>query len=325
MEDQQSPYIHKNPGDLISSEAWNQLQSLIKGDIDSRIEQAVGDIQNVPESSDSQKLSGKTAQELSDEILDRALAAIPKRTGYLKLFKVLKKGETVKIEHCLQACPLVDVYQLHHFLAVCAVDEDKMIQPVTFYLYHSSEKKIRCKGEDGNMETVEIEPTHGCAYKIPLADLLNAYEVEYTPKSSLGDLETEFWQAFFADPNDRFDPEQYCHSPWFERCCREERTVKSLKARGDWDELWVQMRPCKTINYPWPPPKDKPESLSPSPSPSQIQVCHYDWNTIGVQLLEKAVPENPPGLQNDQLLSNFRGTLEKRTKEELKVMLLLKV
>lgn len=314
-------YIPKSPGDLITAEAWNRLQILIQEDIDSRVQKAVDEISKVPTAGDSEKLSGKTAQQLSDEILEKALQAIPKRTGYLKLFKVLRLGETSEIEHGLQACPLVDAYQIDYFPVVCAVDEDKRIQLVNFYLYHTGERRIRCQdGPNGPVVTVDIEPADGHPYKIPFSALLEAYKVEYTEESSLGDLETDFWEAFFADPNDRFDPDQYCHSPWFERCCREERTVKSLKSKGDWDELWVQVRPRKTVNF-GDPTQPTPNNAPASVAPSQIQVCQYDWNTIGVRLLARpAVSLLPEGVP-----ARLREELNEHMKDELKVMLLLKV
>ena len=79
--------------------------------------------------------------------------------------------------------------------------------------------------------------------------MLARYNVEYNDGSSVGEIETEFWDALFAAPNDTFDDNQYTHSPWFDRCCREERTVKSLKQKGDWDDLWIKVVPRKTINF----------------------------------------------------------------------------
>src|SRR5262252_1693576 len=65
-------------------------------------------------------------------------------------------------------------------------------------------------------------------------------------------------------PNDEFEEDQYCHSPWFEKCCGEQRTVGELKKRGDWDDIWFQMRPRKTINFPVPPTAETP--LTPAPT-----------------------------------------------------------
>lgn len=315
-------YIPRNPGDLITAEDWNDLQERIQGDIESKVQGGIDGIDSVDEAGNAAKLEGKTVEELTQEILDKALAKIPTRTGYLKIFKELKLKEECVIKHDLKACPLVDIYQLDYFKVVCDVDEEKSEQWVTFYLYHSSERKLKSPIAGGG--TIEIEPTKGQPYKIPLAEMLDRYNVQYTEESSLGDLETEFWKAFFADPNDDFDPDQYCHSPWFERCCREERTVKSLKQKGDWDDLWFQVRPRKTINYPFS-AENGFDSVFPSPAPTQIGVTHFDFDTLGVTLLQTPVSqkqtiEPPPDTTNEPPFP-VPGIDE----NHLKVMLLLKV
>ena len=311
-------YVDCKPGDLITCEIWKELQTKIKGDIGCQIDGAIENIDRVNNAGNTEKLDGKTVKELTAEILEKALKAIPSRTGYMKIFKQLKVGKEEVIKHNLKACPLVDVYQLEYFKAVCAIDKDVFKSCVNFYLYHSNEKKIRCKDEGGNTVTIEIEPNDSQPYKVPFYEMLERYNVEYTENSSLGDLETEFWKAFFADPNDNFDSEQYCHSPWYERCCREERTVESLKKKGDWDDLWFKFIPRKTINYLYP-AFIVSDVGNPLPAPTQIQVIHFDFDTIGIKLLanpfyDKCEPD--PG-------GEMRAS--DSDKKELKVMLLLKV
>jgi len=293
MANETTPYISHNPGDLVTAEDWNEVQRQIKEDIAKQIKGAIQHISTVPNADNAAKLENKTADELSREIVQRALQELPTRTGYRKLFKRLKVNEEKVIKHGLEACPLVDVYQLEAFEVVCSEDGEKHKEPVNFYLYHSSEKKIRFTPSGTTTpDSVEIEPTDGTAYRIPFKDLLALYKVEYTETTSLGDLETEFWKALFTAPNDQFDDDQYCHSPWFDRCCGEQRTVEDLKRRGDWDDLWFKMTPRKTINY---------SGTAPTLAPTNIQVVHFDFDTLGIKLL--------PGLKE----------------KELKVMVLLKV
>jgi len=178
------------------------------------------------------------------------------------------------IKHDLEACPLVDVYQLGLFKVVCSEDDEKHLAEVNLFLYHTSEHRIRFTPPVGTAESVEIEPTDGPKYRIAFKDLLALYKVEYTDTSSLGDLETEFWKAFFAAPNDPFDDDQYCHSPWFDRCCGEKRTVKDLNQKGDWNDIWLKMTPGKTNNY---------SGAPPPVAPANIQVVHFDLNTLGIK------------------------------------------
>ena len=308
-------YIKREPGDLITAEDWNDLQVRVGEDIEKRVGAAIDDIESVLKSENAEKLGGKTLDELKQEILDETLLHIPKKTGYQKLFKVLKLQEESVIEHSLKACPLVDIYQLDYFEAVCAEDKDKFTTNVNFYLYHSSEKKIR----DENGNSIEIERRDGRPFKIQLNTMLKQlFGEDYVPdpEQSLGDLETEFWKKLFADPNDEFDDDQYCHSPWFERCCREEKTVKKLMSSGDCDDLWFQMRPRKTVNYPI---GGSPVGAI-TPAPTQIQVDHFDFDSLGLTLLQNppAPVPGPPPRGNDG-----DGNVDPIT--ELKVMVLLKV
>src|SRR6185295_1524267 len=92
--------------------------------------------------------------------------------------------------------------------------------------------------------SVELEGSSGPAFKLKFSDLLERYRVEFDDDSSLDDLETEFWQAFLASPNEGFDDNQYGHSPWFERCCKEKTTAKRPKRAGDGSNPGWQIRPA---------------------------------------------------------------------------------
>jgi hypothetical protein len=320
MAEQLTPYIDRSPGDLITAEDWDDVQIKIKEDIAAKISTAINAIKTVPYAENAGKLSGQTTEELTKDIIDKALAQIPTRTGYRRLFKVLKFGEEeVVIKHDLHEMPLVDVYQLDYFRVVCSEDDEKYESWVTFYLYHSSEKKLRYKPEGGTTVSIDIEPTDGHVYRIPFTDMLLRYNVSYTDTSSLEDLENDFWKAFFAAPNDEFDDDQYCHSPWFDRCCRERSSVSSLKQKGDWDDVWFQMRPRRTVNFPV---SVGPVEEGPTAAPTQVQVTHFDFDTLGVRLL--AAPIHRP-----EVLAGLAAltpvTPQRDITNELKVMLLLKV
>ncbi|MGR9045805.1 MAG: hypothetical protein ACU83N_10945 [Gammaproteobacteria bacterium] len=301
MATETTPYIPHNPGDLITAEDWNDLQNKIKDDIAKQIQDAIENLDNVPNADNAARLENKTADELSEEILEKAREELPARTGYRMLFKRLKTDEEKVIEHGLKAAPLVDVYQLDYFEVVCSEDDHKDKMWVNFYLYHSGEKKLKHGGAPVEIESIDSHP-----YKIRFSDLLSLYQVKYTDNSSLADVENEFWKALFATPNDEFDDDQYCHSPWFDKCCCDMKIVEDLKKRGDWDDIWFQMRPRKTINYQW------TAGSTPTPAPTQIQVAHFDFDNLGIKLV--ANPVLPPAIGGPGL-----------SNDELKVMVLLKV
>jgi hypothetical protein len=76
------------------------------------------------------------------------------------------------------------------------------------------------------------------------------------------------------------------------------------------------MRPFKTINYPVQ-TTGAAGTLAPNspfPTPTQIQVTHFDFNTLGI------------GLLGDPVYDTFEpATANLFNRKELKVMLLLKV
>jgi hypothetical protein len=273
MTEQVLPYIQRKPGDPITSEDWNEMQIAIKGDIGERIASAIEDIDEVAQAGDAEKLGGKTPDQYAQDIIDRVLKELPKRTGYQPIFKNLKQNKENLVEHKLGAMPLVDAYQLDYFYVVASEDSHVFDTLTHFYLYHSSESKIRFRREttpDDPIKSVTIDPPEGHAFRIPLETMLKLYKVEYTDESSLGDLETEFWKKFFSAPNDRFDDDQHYHSPWFDRACREQQTVKQLKSRREWDDLHFQVRPRKIIYG--------------DHVPSHLKVVHFNLDTLGLTL-----------------------------------------
>lgn len=315
MATEPTPYISRNPGDLITAGDWNGVQVDIKKDIDQRIGKAIGDITKVPKAGDAETLGSKSADQLTQEIIQKALEELPLRTGYRRTFNRLTVGKEKEIKHGLGGFPLVDVYQLDYFEVVCAkgeTKEDQRTQWVNFYLYNTSERRLRKPESSATPPFVDIEPPDAQQFKVLFSDMLNLYSVRYTDDTTVDDLETDFWKAFFAYPlNDEFDPDQYCHSPWFEKCCGERRTVKNFKDRGDWDDIWFKMVPRKTVNYP-------PAVGAPGiqPAPTQIQVAHANFDTLVVKLLAKPVYEILPAGQ---------PPLPGVSENELKIMLLLKV
>lgn len=293
-------YLERFPGDLLTAEDWNDLQRGIKTDITSQVGDAVKKLKSVvvDNATDADKLGGKTVDELTNDIVQKALSKIPKMTGYRMVFKRLEPCTPVTdkaklplidkmrvVKHELKACPLVDVYQLDYFRVLCATGDDKDDQSeawVNFYLYHTNEKRLIAK--DRTLKPFEIEPIDLQPYRILFKELLYLFKVEYTDTTSLDDLENDFWKVFFKYPNDSFEEDQFCHSPWFEKCCGEKRTVGDLKKQGAWDDIWFQMRPRKTINFPF---NANADLVLSDPAPTQVMVTHFDFDTLGIALLTK--------------------------------------
>src|SRR5262245_21339514 len=275
-------YVKRNPGDLITAEDWNKLQTLIKGDIGGQIKTAIEGIKLVPEAENARKLENKTADVLKQEILDLVFQTLPTRIGYKRLFKRIPEDQKPNvIKHELGAPPLVDLYQLDKFNAVCSEDGEKDFSNETlFYLYHTSEKRLRHK--DAPNGVVDVEPTDGTLpFRIPFSDMLALYKVQYNDNSSLDNLETEFWEAFFASPNDEFLDDAFCRSPWFDKCCGDQRTVGELKQKGEWDDLWFKVVPYKTINHTTPAAATDERTV---PDPASVRDAGTDQ--VGVEVID---------------------------------------
>jgi hypothetical protein len=323
MENDVTPFIPRNPGDLLSAGDWNQVQIVFKKYVKDQIATAVAEISSVPHADDADKLEGKTLEEIEQDILRQVLEEVREKTGtYQRIFKRLELCKPRIITHDLKACPLVDVYQLDYFQAVVASGEtetDQSAAYVNFFLYHErTEKRIRVPGKQ---VFVDIEVSDEQPSRVRWADLLTLYQVPYTDQTDLDELEVGFWNAFFkSPPNDDFEPSQYGHSPWFEKCCGERRTVEELKNRQDWDRIYMKWLPRKTVNLSYAAatsgstqpsqPATQKSPCSNTPAPTQIQVIQYDLDTIGLQLIDVPI---------------YQDFVPEQFKKELKIMLLLKV
>ncbi|MES1243760.1 MAG: hypothetical protein ABUT39_19300 [Acidobacteriota bacterium] len=330
MPDLNIPYLEHSPGDLITAEDWNDMQRRIRKDIGDTTKKAVDELTRVQSSGNADKLAGKTLAELTDEIVRRAVQEARSDSGYRQLFKVLRTGEDNIIKHDLHLYPLVDLYQLDYFQVVCCEDKDTYPTWTTFYLHHKDEDRVRyAKGDQPQQRgSLSVQPERGPEFKVKLAELLSRYKVSYDDDSSLSDVEADLWAAMFSDPNDHFTDDQHCHSPWFDKCCREEKTVGEARRNGDWEDLFVQFRARKTINYPNAgfqqnsPPGERTLSTV-TVAPTNVQVTHYDLDTLGLRLLMPPVQPgewfsgDSPAEPLDQIISDVRN--------ELKLMVLLKV
>lgn len=327
-----TPYVEVKPGDLITADLFNTVQEDVKQDIAQQIQTSIGGITNVKHADDAGTLSGLNADQLTNQILEKVKAMIPGRTGYKRVFKLLKPNVPSPLPHNLGAEPVVDVYQLDYFQVVCAHGEttaDSTVEFVNFYLYNGDESQVRGTKPDGTiaMMTIEDNPPGLAPFRIPFSVLLAEFGVDISNEGmTLDELVGRFWAAMFGPQsgNDRFFPEQYCHSPWFEKCCGEQRSIKDLKSGGHWDNIFLKVIPRKTINYPAATPAAAPPynpalvnltvngqpmpppgpGVSPPPStgPTQLEVAHLDYNNAAIALVADPVPQpNAPKVATNQL------------------------
>jgi hypothetical protein len=318
------PFIPTAPGDLITADLVNGIQVETRAEIERKIRAAVAGVTEVDRARDAAKLEGKTLKELADEIVRRALEAIPRHTNYRVIYKRLLPGEPAVIKHGLKAYPLTDVYQLGHFPVVSSADAMQTVENAYWYLYHRTEMKIRRPKIDGaaaDPTPITIEESRPPVFKHTFQSMLDLYGVRYTEQSTLGDVVNEFWKALFADPNDAFDETTFANSPWFDRCCGDRRTVESLKRGGEWNDLYLKVMPLRTINA---------ELLA----SAGVLVEHYNLDELGLWWVPRvfrnvSTEETVAGLQVGRDLASRRDALDpepgKDVAEEIRVMVVLKV
>jgi hypothetical protein len=356
MDQTTGPYTPVAPGDLLTASLFNQMQVSIRDDIEAQIQNALGTVDEVRHAMDSDKLGGMSVDEFTAMIIKKTIAAVSGSNGsYRRYFRRLVVGEERRIEHSLGSFPQADIYQLDYFPAFCAggdEDDEERIRPVNFYLYHGMERRIRLPHkESAKALMLEIEEANEPPARLKFGELLDLYQVSYTPATSLEELEADFWEALFrAQGNDEFDPAQYCHSAWFEKCCNDSRSVQELQDKGDWDRIYLKVRPRKTINLRTSElvvdrvdveagegtakkrvkgttfVEEKLVAQLPTHSaPTQLQVVQYDFNNLGVKLLDR--PLHTPqatggwGFEGRKICGPVPGEFL----EEMNVMILLKV
>jgi hypothetical protein len=320
MQSAPTPYVPAKPGDLITAEGWNTMQLDVKQDISQQVATAIAGLKSVDHATDADTLEKKDLQALTQYILEQVFAELPKRTGYMQYFCNLHVGQDKIIKHGLKTPPLVDIYQLEYFPGVCAKDDrpgDAIAEWVLFYLYHADERRIRIPGQPDGID-IETDPPSRILWKTLIDQFAANKQLEYTDDTTLDDLEVDFWRAMFADPNGRFDADAACHSPWFEKCCGEKRTVGDLTRHGDMDDIYLKVVPRKTVNFA-PTAADNPPI---NPEPTNVRVAHLDLDTVVVQLLAK-VDYNLPANQIGH--TPILGPQPADFTNYLPVMLLLKV
>ncbi|SED64802.1 hypothetical protein SAMN05519104_4001 [Rhizobiales bacterium GAS188] len=326
MVDTPAPYIPHSAGDLITAEDWNAMQVDVRQDIATQIATSIANVKDVAHATNADTLDGKNLADLTQAILDQVFAQLPKRTGYMRVFCNLRLHADKIIPHNLKAYPVTDLYQLDYFEVVCAKGEkpeDAVAEWVLFYLYHADERRLRIPPHTDAID-IETDPKFRILWKTLIDYFKEQKLLDYDDNTTLDDLEVDFWRAMFKSPNDEFDPDSYCHSPWFEKCCGEKRTVGELTKHGDFDDIYLKIKPQKTINFPLGTTSPAPDpDAGATAEPTNVRVSQLDLDTVALRLLEP--PIYPASLGPAPTEKTPIVPLPEGYKDRLPVMLLLKV
>ena len=277
---EESPYIARDPGDLITAEDWNDVQLKIQKDIDGRIDHAKAEIktEGVDRATNAEHFANKSEGEFVDGLDERYAPKVHDHEGmsvyrrYIKEFTTDPGLNEVLLHHDLGRFPLVDVYELLPVLESAGKkDQDLRNCKLLFYYGHEDADKLNLWVKVGR-ERVPIG--------LPFEEVLREIGVKYEDDDTIEDVLNDLWQAFMADPNDEI---KHCETPWVTECCGERRTVADLKQADQWDDLHLGIRPRKCVRG-----ADLAEGVG-----CQLEVSHVNYKTLHIKCGD-ALLENSP-------------------------------
>lgn len=237
-ENDYTPYIAREAGDLWTAEDWKGVQVLIKKDIQDQIGSAKEEIKKtgVDRADNADKFDNKTPKDWTDDLDQRYSLKVhdhEELAAYRRYFKQMEPGDTIVLEHKLGRLPLVDVYELRSILPEPA-DGDPI--PEKFYLYYHHEER------DRDELFTQDRGRARWPWGVPIEQLLTEYQVVWEDDDSLGDVINDFLDAFFAPPTDHIT---HRTSPWIDE--HRGRTIDELKTRDEWPDIRWAFRPYKLI------------------------------------------------------------------------------
>lgn len=247
-------YIKRNPGDLITSENWNEVQELIKNDIADqvgRVETSLNEFKEKPV--DAEKFDGNTPDEWTKEFDDRYVQHAELEAGwgeYRRYFKQIDRQladdsfEPAIIKHNLHRYPVVNIFELakleYTISGETTAVTDNDGNEVKFLVYYSGHRdpvaeKLMTLGEDD---------VH---WGDPLSLILEQFGMSPNPEQYFDDVLNDLWGHMF-DPGlsqDHFKRVSYGHSEYIQtEILDKDRTVEQLTGKhGIWDDLRMAIRP----------------------------------------------------------------------------------
>lgn len=237
-------FVPAQPGDLITSEKWNDLQKLTKKHISEQIE---GLRQNgVDNAKNAEKLEQKSLNQITADLEDKfskEFATInhdhEKSANYRRIFIRAEWNKWSVVTHNLGRYPMAEVYSLVPLpgglkpFCVCHSTE--------FNLLFTEIKKIwpftaLLNGLEGS-----FIPAWGASFET----ILNEYSFPKNVDHAFGDYITEFFSSpeYIRKDIIGVTPMEYFCSPWVMNQIN--KPVKEVQSLGLWDEVSLLFVPCK--------------------------------------------------------------------------------
>ncbi len=250
MSNQATPYVARNPGDLLSAGDWNQMQMAIRADILANKEAAKNEIreEGVEKATDCEKFDNKSASEWVAQLDERYAPKVHDHeeiAGYRRYIKRFSATDQdiALLRHGLGRYPLVDLYELKT-VAGLIFDEEKRkklyekeagLQGCKLFVYYGH-REAESYGVMANVHRNKLR------IGVPLEQFLSELAVRYEDDDTLEDVLNDMLDAFMEDPNDEIT---HCRSAWIDKSVDERRTVQALKEADEWADLRVGLAPSR--------------------------------------------------------------------------------
>jgi len=305
-------YIKRDPGDLITSEDWNEVQVEIKKDIEAKIKSAKEQIKKtgVERADNADKFDNKTPKGWTDELDERYAAKVHDHKGetvyrrYHKRFT--KETRSAFLHHELGRFPLVDVYELLPFVLPVSSGGTSEVEssdgyPPKFFLYYHHEEADKF---GLNAKVCQMRVPLG----VPIEAVLDEYGIVWERDNTLEDVRNDLWgfgelPGLFTPPNDEIS---HAFSPWIKE--NERLKIKTLDKNNEWENIQLAFRPRKTelcwVGEDWLPCISESGESSSTKSkeaerstgmPYYLQVTHINYETLLLEVVNADnIPSNKP-------------------------------
>jgi len=224
MSNQATPYVARNPGDLLSAGDWNQMQLAIRADILANKEAAKSEIreEGVEKATDCEKFDSKSASEWVAQLDERYAPKVHDHeeiAGYRRYIKRFSgtDQDIALLRHGLGRYPLVDLYELKT-VAGLIFDEERRkklyekeagLQGCKLFVYYGH-REAENYGVMANVHRNKLR------IGVPLEQFLSELAVRYEDDDTLIDKSVD-----------------------------ERRTIQALKEADEWADLRVGLAPSR--------------------------------------------------------------------------------
>lgn len=285
-------YIERHPGDLVTAEDWNDLQSKIQADLKKKIDEAKQAVIDggVKRADNADKFDNKTPKNWTDELDQRYAPKVHDHEGlanYRRYFREMDAEETlVVLDHKLHRLPLVDIYELMSLNVPAAIRSPNANQQQNpkFLLYYGHEELDLLQA---NVVSNQAKRLPRKVLGTPWEPLLQEYVVEYEDDDSLNDVINDFFDAFFKLPA-ADDILAHEVSKWIDSH-QDDRTIADLKKRDEWDDIrWLYLPRKLPLEKPTANADNQPQIFS-----TPLEVVHMSYDALAVILDDTAAINLP--------------------------------